>query len=377
MENEEKKQESTTFTKVIKYAVGIALLVLVIQGICTLKGLYNDEQSRNYSNLSKTDLGCDLVYKDYCNSKSKNEIVDKWTGKVVLEDISWISNGDEDTDSLVAFAQKNRRGYFNIRQRTVKLLNEKIVKVYLYKEGRALAESLDSLYILDTEQREIAQFAKTGERVTEVNSYHKGYIPMLGDNGKLGLVDTCGVWAVKPQYDKISWALEEFWLGITNPVMVDEESGKQTASHRIMMDSRLRTVLEGDWTYLMVTRDGYVTVGDKNHWQWHYDLEGNVIDDFVCNEIDQMTYTTGEKKWITNDSGNFTTQVDVEETATLLRYTTSEGWQGLMTKEGKIVTPPVFWVIQAIGRNLYLCKYDTSDEHGILLNDKGERIKTR
>lgn len=49
--------------------------------------------------------------------------------------------------------------------------------------------------------------------------------------------------------------------------------------------------------------------------------------------------------------------------------------RGLMTKEGKIVTPPVFWSLTAISKNLYLCKYDTSSEHGILLNEKGERIK--
>ena len=57
-----------------------------------------------------------------------------------------------------------------------------------------------------------------------------------------------------------------------------------------------------------------------------------------------------------------------------LKYVTAEGWEGLITKEGKVVTPPVFWSISAVNKNLYLCKYDTSEDHGILVNEKGERV---
>lgn len=350
-------------------------------GLCLLFALVGiDKQSKGGSSYAysdeRTELEGDLDYLEQDQKgKTIRKIVDRWSNKVILDDLSWISQNDG--DSLIAYAQKNRRGYLNVRSRKATLLDEKFVKIYLYREGRALAESLDSLYVLDTQMKEVASYKKTEERDTEVNYYHKGYLPMVGDNGKLGLIDTCGVWAIEPQYDKVSWALDEFWLGITNPVMVDEETGQETTPHRIMMDSHLRTVMEGDWSYLMVTRDGYVTVADKNHWQWHYDLSGNVIDDFVCKDVQQMTFTTGEKKWLRDPNGVMeydVKQMDVEETVTLLKYITSEDWEGLMTKDGKIVTPPVFWSITAISKNLYLCKYDTSSEHGILLNEKGERI---
>lgn len=329
------------------------------------------------NDLEHTELEGNLDYvADYDTNKSDRKIIDRWTKEVLLDSLSWLSF--EDGDSLVAYAQQNRRGYFNLRQRKAHLLDEKFVKVYLYREGRALAESLDSLYILDTDQKEVARYLKTDERDTEVNVFHKGHLPMIGENGKLGLIDTCGVWSVEPQYDKVSWALEEFWLGITHPVMVDEVTGKETEPHRIVMDSKLRTVMEGDWTYLMVTKDGYVTVADKNHWQWHYALDGTVIDDFVCRDIKQMTYSTGEKKWVGDGVTEYVDrQVDVEDTATLLKYVTSENWEGLITKEGKIVTPPIFWSIEAVSKNLYLCKYDTSSDHGILLNERGERVAVR
>lgn len=327
---------------------------------------------------NRTELDGDLDYvEDYSFNKTTKCVQDRWTHKVVLGQLSWLFHNDG--DSLVAFAQKNRRGYLNLRSHKSALLDEKIVKAYLYKEGRALAESLDSLYILDTHQKEVARFLKTDERDTEVNYFHKGFLPMINENGKLGLIDTCGNWAIEPKYDKISWALDEFWLGIVNPVMMDEESGKELPPHRIVMDSKLRTVMEGDWSYLMVTKDGYITVADQNHWQWHYNFDGTMIDNFVCKSVEQMAFTTGEKKWIkeVNTDSDITTmkQVEVEEYATLLKYTTSDDWEGLMTKEGKVVTPPVFWSISAVNKNLYLCKYDTSEDHGILVNEKGERVK--
>ena len=356
------------------------IVVIVIAVAFMLRACEGTTTQVNTDGYITTELENDLDYLEASasNTASGDKIVDRWSKRAILENLSWISY--EEGDSLLAYAQKNRRGYLNLRQRKATLLDKKIVKAYLYSEGRALAESLDSLYILDTRQQVVASYAKSKERDTEVNSFHKGHMPMVGDNGKLGLIDTCGTWAIEPQYDKVSWALDEFWLGITHPVMVDEKTGKQTDPHRIMMDSKLRTVMEGDWNYLMVTKEGYVTVADKNHWQWHYALDGTEIDNFVCQDVVQMTYTTGEKRWITEGTGEGTCiqrQVDVEETATLLKYVTSENWEGLMTKEGKIVTPPIFWQITAVSKNLYLCKYDTTSEHGILLNERGERINVK
>lgn len=373
METEKKEPEMKKGKKSVSNTVWSVLLVLsAALFIWKCVSACDDEKvGRTINYSSDEELDESLVYVE--DREKGNYVVDRWTEKVILKNLTWLCH--EEGDSLVAYAVKNRRGYLNLRTRKATQLDEKFIKVYLYSEGRAMAESRDSLYILDTHQRVIASYGKTGERDTEVNSFHKGHLPMLGDNGKMGLIDTLGHWAVKPQYDKVAWALEEFWLGITNPVMVDDETGKELPPHRIVMDSQLRTVMEGDWTYLMMTRDGYITVGDRNHWQWHYALDGTVIDDFVCQSIDQMEYTTGEKRWVkTGEDATDVQQVDVEEYATLLKYTTSDQWEGLMTREGKIVTPPVFWSIKAISRNLYLCCYDTSEDHCILVNEKGERV---
>lgn len=325
----------------------------------------------------RTELDCGLDYarNNGAGVRSGNAIIDRWTNEVLLGDLEWIII--EEGDSLIPYASRSKRGYFNLRQRTHHELDEKFVHAYVYSEGLALAESLDSLYILDTCQREIASYAKTGARDTEVNTYHKGHLPMLGDNGKLGLIDTLGVWVIQPEFDKISWALDEFWLCISDPLMINEETGEANEPHRMMLDSHLRVIIDGPWTYMMVTREGQVTVADQNHWQWHYDLKGNVIDDFVCTEIEQMKYSTGELRWVTQKDGDEVTtqQVEVEEYANLLCYVTSDSHRGLMSRDGKVVTPPIFTSVEPINRNLYLCKYEDDTQSGILLNEKGDRVK--
>lgn len=44
-----------------------------------------------------------------------------------------------------------------------------------------------------------------------------------------------------------------------------------------------------------------------------------------------------------------------------------------MTSDGKVITPPSYCSIKAIGYDLYLCK--DNGEDGVILNGKGERIQ--
>ena len=46
---------------------------------------------------------------------------------------------------------------------------------------------------------------------------------------------------------------------------------------------------------------------------------------------------------------------------------------GLMSPNGKVITPPRYSDITAIGYDLYLCK--TDDVRGEVLNGKGVRIR--
>ena len=55
------------------------------------------------------------------------------------------------------------------------------------------------------------------------------------------------------------------------------------------------------------------------------------------------------------------------------QYETEYDWYGLMSPEGKIITPPVYSSIKAIGYDLYLCK--DSECRGVIINGKGQKVK--
>ena len=54
-------------------------------------------------------------------------------------------------------------------------------------------------------------------------------------------------------------------------------------------------------------------------------------------------------------------------------YVAGDGYEGLMTVDGHIVTKPLYKDITAIGYDLYLC--DVSNRDHVIVNGKGEIIK--
>ena len=59
--------------------------------------------------------------------------------------------------------------------------------------------------------------------------------------------------------------------------------------------------------------------------------------------------------------------------ATCLQYETEMGWYGLMSPDGRLLTPPSYIRIKAVDKDLYLC--ETSSGRGELLNSRGQRVE--
>ena len=56
-----------------------------------------------------------------------------------------------------------------------------------------------------------------------------------------------------------------------------------------------------------------------------------------------------------------------------LRAYDVEGYEGLMTADGRIVTMPLYHYIEAIGPDLYLCT--TNGGNKVLVNGNGEMVR--
>ena len=110
-----------------------------------------------------------------------------------------------------------------------------------------------------------------------------------------------------------------------------------------------------------------ITATMKDHTLRKYNLQGELIDDFLISNVDRLLYDTDEIRYTTaknyDDEGNLTGETAEAEL----------GWYELMSPNGKVITPPRYCDITAIGYDLYLCK--TDDIRGEVLNGKGVRIR--
>ena len=94
-----------------------------------------------------------------------------------------------------------------------------------------------------------------------------------------------------------------------------------------------------------------------------------------------MTYETNELRYEStknyDDEGNVTSEEmnsvpsPIHAVARCKQYETEYDWYGLMSPEGKIITPPIYSSIKAIAYDLYLC--EDSECRGVIINGKGQK----
>ena len=99
--------------------------------------------------------------------------------------------------------------------------------------------------------------------------------------------------------------------------------------------------------------------------------------------MEQLTYETNELRYEStknyDDEGNVTSEEmnsvpsPIHAVARCKQYETEYDWYGLMSPEGKIITPPIYSSIKAIAYDLYLC--EDSECRGVIINGKGQKVR--
>lgn len=120
--------------------------------------------------------------------------------------------------------------------------------------------------------------------------------------------------------------------------------------------------------------DGVIEVRHADHIARRYDYDGRLLVDFVIDEVENIRYETTELR---QDSDGTDEYGEIDDrtyaVADCQRYTVRDGqgtdYYGLLNRKGEIVTKPVYYSIQAIGKGLYLCQPD-----GVILNNDGKRV---
>lgn len=287
-------------------------------------------------------------------------------GKKTITGIKWIAR-PLGMDSLICYSDGKKRGYFNMFTGKP-VIEPKYSHAWIFSDGLASVDDGGWIKFIDASGKVVIDPQISYIPGAEGYVFHKNRCIVHNERrDRFGLLDKQGKWVLQPEYFSIE-SSGNFWV-------VDNGEGKS------VLDSTLNTVIPFTKGQIWVS-DEYISVTLSNHIIQRYDHSGEIINDFYINDVSYMTYESDELRYSTsknyNEEGTLTSETEnieplpVEKMAKCRRYEAESGWYGLMTADGKVITPPSYCSIQAIGYDMYLCK--DNDEDGVILNGKGERI---
>lgn len=276
------------------------------------------------------------------------------TGEVIAKDIDWIAL-PADEDSLIVYSKDDKRGYINRFSGEI-AIPAKYSKAWVFSGGVAAVAEGDSVYFIDHSGKAVnnKKFAYNPKNHGYV--FHGDYCAMAVDDGLMGLIDRNGNWAVEPKYQWIISEANNFWRA--------REGDSQTGLWYALND-RAELVTEIGYPEITISEDFGIIATLPNHLQVSYGFDGTKSDKFLCRDLEKMYYDKDE--W--DEEGN-----KIIDATTLMRYRMSDGYEGLCTVDGDIITEPIYWEIAPITKDTYLCKYKDASA-GVIVNSKGEIVQ--
>lgn len=285
-------------------------------------------------------------------------------GKKTITGIKWIAK-PLGMDSLICYSDGKKRGYFNMFTGKP-VIEPKYNHAWIFSDGLASVDDGGWIKFIDASGKVVIDPQIPYIPGAEGYVFHNNRCVVHNERcDRFGLLDKQGKWVLKPEYCSIEFS-NNFWI-------VDNGEGKS------VLDSTLNTVIPFTKGQIWVS-DEYISVTLSNHIIQRYDHSGEIINDFYINDVSYMTYESDELRYSTSreydEEGTLTSEtaniepLPVEKMAKCRRYEAAPGWYGLMSADGKVITPPSYCCIKAIGYDMYLCKDNSED--GVILNGKGQ-----
>ena len=331
-----------------------------------------DEQHLNCTDpacWASTSINSDIFFHD--SGDGKGYIFDKCTGKKLIKHVDWIAKPTT-SDSLICFSNGKKRGYFS--KNTGRLVIEpKYDHAWIFSEGLASVDEDGYIKFIDAKGNVVID--KQMPYFPDMNGYvfHGGYcVVETNDGERCGLMDKSG---------KIVLPLEFCSISPTNDFKLWRVWKENEVA---VFDKELKPILPFMQcsTYI---HDGTIDVTMPDHTMRKFDMQGNLINDFYISSICQLEYDKDEIVYKGNTQNNCNDDEDEYEyyedegyyhpkgTARLRSYVAGDGYEGLMTAGGHVVTMPLYDDISAIDYGLYLCTVTNGDK--VIVNGKGEIVK--
>ena len=294
-------------------------------------------------------------------------LINKKTGNKVLKDIDWIAK-PLGNDTLICFSKHGKRGYFNMKDGKV-VVEPKYGHAWIFSDGVAAVEEDGKIKFIDGTGKVVLDANINYDSSTDDYVFHGGYLVATNeDDGKSGLIDKSGKLVLEKVYDDIDPSNNlDFW--------------------RICKDDKC-AVYDKDMNVILPFIDGWVYLTDKciavtmsDHTMRMYDYDGSLINDFCINAVCSLEYEKDEILYHTvtiHDVDDEPAEQSYESyhpkaTARLRRYTAGDGFGGLMTPDGHIITMPLYEEIEAIGYDTYLCTVSNGDK--VIVDGKGQIVR--
>ena len=354
--------------RVVSTCFAIFAVFLVVAAGC---GIFENLYYRMHLNRHFDEACVDREYgsstQTYCTSYDDDGFLKSTDGTNTIKGIQWIAR-PLGTDSLVCYSDGQKRGYFNMFT-GLPVIKPQYSHAWIFSDGLAAVDDEGMIKFIDASGRVVMDPKVEYAPQSDGYVFHNGYcIIQDGKSNRYGMIDRQGKWVLEPQYFYIRID-DDFWI-------VDNGKGQ------CVVDSSLHTVVPYTQGRIFVL-DGYISVTLSDHSIRRYNLDGTLVDGCYVNEVYTLCYDSDELRYpqtkYYNDEGELVSETDsedavpVEKAARCRSYEAETGWYGLMSPDGRVITPPSYTSIKAIAYDLYLCK--DNDEDGVILNGKGERIR--
>lgn len=304
----------TNRTKIIVGAATWTMIAIIVV-IALISSCSQDNSISEDASDSGMLLNDDLVA--IKESDGNLTIKNTETGEVTAEKIKFDWTSSSPNDSLGVFCSKGKRGYYN--SYTGKIVVEaQYRRAWIFSEGLAAVQKNGHIGFINRKGETVIpfHFPYHGNPLSEF-VFKNGHCVVADTTGKCGVIDRGGKWLIKPLYDNIS---------------IYED-------HAIVSKAGIRMQV---------------------------DYDGRVLNAFVLDAIEALTYTEQER--FENREGEIEYISKTIKTG-LFAYRVGGRW-GLMDSNCNRLTEPLYSNIAAVDKNMFRATLlDRYSE--VILNSRG------
>ena len=273
------------------------------------------------------------------------------TGDILVDSISWlhVPYGD----SIGILAKKGKRAYINLNSGEV-ITPLEYDKAWQFSSERGVMVKNDSIYIFKTDGELVNPegFKYNGQYEL---LYYRGKLSLKIGDKKVGLLDTAAQWILQPVY---TYIVNEHQHDLYN-TKIDEKC--------IVYNYDLDTILEGDYKQVDIDWSEGIIATEHNGIQHLFDYKGKLVYEVIFQDIRELSYNTMR----VDSDGK-----EIWESTECYAYIDYNNKEGLMDKNYKVLTPPLFHDIKARGKHIFFATFgEYHDKFGTLIDNHGKPIR--